>query len=538
MASTKKKPPASNQDGSGARDNVAHEMAKRQRDISVSEFFTKNRHLLGFDNPKKALLTAVKEAVDNSLDATEEAGIAPDISVSIKQVKGEDDRYVVTVTDNGPGIVVQQMPNVFGRLLYGSKFHRLRQSRGQQGIGISAAAMYGQLTTGKPSRVWSRTSKRQPCNYVELRIDTKRNRPEILKRSTDESWEAPHGTRIEITLEGRHQRGRQSVDEYLLQCAIANPHLKLTYDPPDGNQVLHDRATKELPKEAQEILPHPHGVELGMLLEMMKSSSSRQVSAFLQAEFARVSKRVADQICELAAVEPRKALRSVSAQELEKIHRAMSKVKIMAPPTDCLAPIGETLILEGLHKEVKADFYLARTRPPTVYRGNPFQIEVGIAYGGEDLPADEPVRLMRFANRVPLLYQQSACAVFKGTVGTAWKNYHFAQPRGALPIGPMVVFVHVASAWVPFTSESKEAVAHYPEIIKEIKLALQECGRDVGQHISKKKRLAVEAKKRSYIDSFLPHIGDALKDILKLKENEREQVVESLTDVLEKSRKA
>jgi len=532
MAKQTKKQSAGSSEG-----GVAQAMAKRQRDISVSEFFTKNRHLLGFDNPKKALLTAVKEAVDNSLDATEEAGIPPDIEVSIKQVKGVDDRYVVTVTDNGPGIVVAQMPNVFGRLLYGSKFHRLRQSRGQQGIGISAAAMYGQLTTGKPSRVWSRTSRRQPCNYVELRIDTKKNRPEILKRKVDETWEAPHGTRIEITLEGRHQRGRQSVDEYLLQCAIANPHLKLTYDPPDGNQVVHERATKELPKEAKEILPHPYGVELGMLLEMMKGSSSRQLSAFLQAEFARVSKRVADQICEIAEVAPRKSLRSVNAQDLEKVHQAMSKVKVMAPPTDCLAPIGEALILEGLHKEVEADFYLARTRAPTVYRGNPFQIEVGIAYGGE-LVADEPVRLMRFANRVPLLYQQSACAVFKGTVGTAWKNYHFAQPRGALPIGPMVVFVHVASAWVPFTSESKEAVAHYPEIIKEIKLALQECGRDVGHHISKKKRIAIEAKKRSYIDSFLPHIGDALKDILKLKENEREKVVESLTDVLEKSRKA
>ncbi len=516
-------------------------MAERQREISVSEFFTKNRHLLGFDNPKKALLTAVKEAVDNALDACEEAGIAPDVEVTLKAVKGTDDRFTVTVRDNGPGIVARQVPHVFGRLLYGSKFHRLRQSRGQQGIGISAAGMYGQLTTGKPIRVWTRTSRRKPPDYFELRIDTKRNRPEVLHHKQHEEFDVAHGTQLEITLEGRYQRGRQSVDDFLLQCAVANPHLRLVYDPPDAateeQKIVYERATTELPIEAKEIAPHPYGVELGMLLEMMKASAAQRVSSFLQAEFSRVSKRVADEICRLAEVDPKAKLRSVKAAELERLHRALSKVKVMAPPTDCLSPIGEELILDGLQKEVEADFYAAKTRAPTVYRGNPFQIEVGVAYGGESMGAEDPVRLMRFANRVPLLYQQSACAVFKAAVGTDWRKYQLTQPRGALPLGPMIVFIHVASAWVPFTSESKEAIAHYPEIIKEIKLALQECGREMSHHISRKKRQAVEAKKRSYIDSFIPHIGDALRDILALSEKDREKAVSNLRDVLEKSRK-
>lgn len=523
--------------GSTAGGQTAAQMASRQREISVSEFFTKNRHLLGFDNPKKALLTAVKEAVDNSLDATEEAAIVPEIRVSVKPVKGVDDRFVIAVQDNGPGIVAQQIPHVFGRLLYGSKFHRLRQSRGQQGIGISAAAMYGQLTTGKPVRVWSRTSRRQPAHYVELRIDTKKNRPEVLRRRTVPDWDSPRGTRIEITLEGRHQRGRQSVDDYLLQCAIANPHLTLSYEPPTGDPVSFERATKELPTEAREIRPHPYGVELGMLLDMLKGSKSRQISAFLESEFSRISRQKALEVCRLAEIDPKSSLRSVAATDLERIHRALARIKVMAPPTDCLSPIGEELILDGLQKEVDADFYAARSRSPTVYRGNPFQVEVGIAFGGEQMPADQPVRLMRFANRVPLLYQQSACAVFKSAVATDWRKYQLSQPRGALPVGPMVIFIHLASAWVPFTSESKEAIAHYPEIIKEIKLALQDCGREMAQHISRKKRHAVEARKRSYIDSFIPHIGDALKDILKLKEKERGVVVDKLRVVLEKSRK-
>ncbi|MBI4882066.1 MAG: DNA topoisomerase VI subunit B [Planctomycetes bacterium] len=520
------------------REAAAYEMAARQREISVSEFFTKNRHLLGFDNPKKALLTAVKEAVDNSLDATEEAGIPADIAVSLKPLPGSEDRFVMSVQDNGPGIVAKQMPSVFGRLLYGSKFHHLRQARGQQGIGISAAALYGLLTTGKPVRVWSRISRRQPCHYIELRIDTQKNRPEVLKHEQLDDWEAAHGTKIEIVLEGRYQKGRQSVDDYLKQCAIANPHMRLSYDPPEGEKVLFERATSDLPVEAKEIRPHPYGVELGMLLDMMRASKSRRLSAFLQSEFSRVSKRVAEQICEQAALDPGRGLKLVSAAELERIHRALGKVKVMQPPTDCLSPIGQDLILHGLKKEVQAAFYAATTRSPAVYRGNPFLVEVGIAYGGDELGADEPVRLYRFANRVPLLYQQSACAVFKAATTTDWRKYGLNQPRGALPVGPLVVFVHVASAWVPFTSESKEAVAHYPEIIKEIRLALQECGREMAQHISRRRRAAVEAKKRSYIDSFIPHIGDALKDILRLKQQEREQVIVTLRAVLEKSRKA
>src|SRR3989338_4491942 len=238
----------------------AYELAGRQREISIAEFFEKNRHLLGFDNKRKALLTAVKEAVDNSLDACEEARILPEITVEITQIS--EDRFNVVVEDNGPGILPKQIPKIFAKLLYGSKFHKLSQSRGQQGIGISATVLYGQLTTGKPAKIISRIGAKDEAHYCELEIDTKTNQPEILKDEKID-WRKERGTRVEISIEASYQKGPQSVDEYLKQTAIVNPHVTIIYTTPKAEQLIFPRATEALPKEAVEIKPHPYGVEIG-----------------------------------------------------------------------------------------------------------------------------------------------------------------------------------------------------------------------------------------------------------------------------------
>lgn len=510
----------------------AHELAKKQKEISVAEFFTKNRHLLGFDNPRKALLTTVKEAVDNSLDACEEMEVPPDIIIQIEQVS--DDRFRVIIEDNGPGIVKQQVPNIFAKLLYGSKFHSMKQSRGQQGIGISAAGMYGQLTTGKSVEIVTRISPNKPPMYYELHIDTNKNEPVILKEEEVE-WNKEHGTKVSIELEAKYLKGKQSVDEYLKETAIANPHVSITYTSPDKQKIVFERATKDLPIEPKEIKPHPYGIELGILIKMLKSTKARNLQLFLRKEFSRVSPKIAKDICEKAGVYEKSRPSRIATQEADKLFKAINSTKIMAPPTNCLAPIGPELVEAGLKKEIHAEFYKAVTRPPSVYRGNPFMIEVGIAYGG-DLPSDEIVRVIRFANRVPLLYQQSAGAVFKAILGTQWRNYALSQSKGALPSGPLLIMVHMASVWVPFTSESKEAIAHYPQIIKEMKLALQECGRHLGMFIRKRKKLEHEAKKKSYIEKYLPHIGIALKDILKLDEKNEQKIGVLLKQMMEKSK--
>jgi DNA topoisomerase-6 subunit B len=508
-------------------------MAKRQRDISVSEFFTKNRHLLGFDNPRKALLTTVKEAVDNSLDACEEAGILPDLEIEIREI-GES-RYRIAVQDNGPGIVRQQIPKIFGKLLYGSKFHRLKQQRGQQGIGISAAGMYGQLTTGRPVQIISRTGKRRPAHLFHLAIDTKKNAP-VIQKDMEIEWENGHGTRVEIELEAVYKKGQRSVDDYIEQTVLANPHIRLRYSPPKGEEQVYERVSRELPKQSQEIKPHPYGVELGLLLRMVKETSSRNLRGMLTSEFSRVSPAVADQICETAGIKPATRPSRLSGAQVELLFHAIPKVKIMAPPTACLSPIGEELLGRCLQERLQADYFTAVTRSPAVYRGNPFQIEVGLAYGG-DLPADDPVALNRYANRVPLQYQQSACAITRSTLSIDWKKYGLQQARGALPVGPLLIFVHIASVWVPFTSESKEAVASYPEIVKEIRLALMEAGRRVGIFVRKRKREADEHKKRSYIEMYIPYIGEALQDILGFSDAKRDRTVKKLKTILERSRK-
>ncbi len=519
---------------------TAESMAAKQRAISISEFFAKNRHLLGFDNPRKALLTAVKEAVDNSLDACEEAHILPELVISIKPIA--ESKFSLTVQDNGPGIVKQQIPNIFARLLYGSKFHSLKMSRGQQGIGISAAGMYGLLTTGEPVQIVSRTNPKKNAHHYHVQIDTTKNKPDVvLDEECD--FELLTGTNVTITLEGRYQKGRKSVDEYIAQTAMANPHAAILYHAPDGNSYEYPRQTDELPIPPKEIKPHPYGIELGLLYKMARDSSAKQLSAFLQNEFSRVSLRVSNRICEKAKL--RKALRPsrITLKQAEALHTAINETKIMAPSTDCIGPIGPEQLEEGLKRVVDADFYTACSRNPAVYRGNPFLIEVALAYGnksssGDGDPEKEPLmRLTRIANRVPLLYQQSACAIYKSVLDINWRNYGLSQSRGALPTAPVTLMVHMASVWVPFTSESKEAIAHYPEIIKEIQLAVQDCGRKLGMYLRKKKRIQQEMDKRRYIETYLPYIGEALQDILTLKQKQVNTVVSRLKRVLEKSRK-
>jgi DNA topoisomerase-6 subunit B len=517
-------------------------MAAQQREISVAEFFARNRHLLGFDNKRKALLTSVKEAVDNALDACEEAGVLPEIHLEVRQI-GEE-RFRMICRDNGPGIVKDQIPNIFGKLLYGSKFHRLKMSRGQQGIGISAAGMYGLLTTGKPVSIISKTGPTKPAHHYKLAIDTKKNKPDIIDdREVNVPWE--RGTDIEIEMEAGFNRGRQSVFEYIEQTAIANPHATFHFKTPTGELLEYPRATNELPRQTREVKPHPHGIELGVLMKMLKETRSTQVGAFLQSDFSRVSPSAAKEVCAKAGITSRTWVSAVDPPTAEKLYNALQDSKLRAPSTDCLAPIGAEAILSGLLKGVKAEFYTASTRPPTVYRGNPFQIEVGMAFGGElgggngdDETAlgkkvkDEPVtaRVIRFANRVPLLYQQSACCTYKSVVETKWNNYGISQARGAVPQAPLIILIHMASVWVPFTSESKEAIADYDEIRKEIKLSIAECSRRLGIYLRRKKRRAHYSQRRDVFHKYIDEVVDACRSMATFNKDEFRRNLVSLAE--------
>jgi len=498
----------------GHKEPFALLMAERQKEISVSDFFAKNRQILGFDNPSKALIVSVKEGVDNSLDACEEAGILPEIRVEIEEVSKEDGFYRVVVEDNGPGIVRSKVPNVFGKLLYGSRFYSLKQSRGQQGIGISAVVLYGQLTAGKPAVVETRIGEDHPAYRFELSIDTKRNEPVVLKEDVV-LWERPHGTRVEVILKGRYYRDRkQSVLEYLRSTAIVNPHVEIEFRDPSGEAFRFHRATERLPVPPKEIKPHPYGVELGTFLTMLRHTEARRVTSFLSSEFSRVSPTTAKEIVKRAGIDEKKKPYQLTHQEAQKLLRVMTGMKFMAPPTDCLSPIGSDLIKKGLNKEIDSKFVATVTRDPKVFLGTPFQVEVGLVYGGE-LPSDQQVQILRFANRVPLLYQQGSCALTKAVERINWRLYGLEQRGGTgIPYGPAAILIHLCSVNIPYTSESKEAVAEVDEIVSEIIAALREVGRKLKTYIHKRERLKKMEEKYSVIAKVLPEIARKSAEIL------------------------
>ncbi|HET6403567.1 MAG TPA: DNA topoisomerase VI subunit B [Candidatus Thermoplasmatota archaeon] len=497
---------------------IAEELAKKQKEISVSEFFERNKHILGFDSSIRALITSVKEAVDNALDACEEASILPDLYVEIRREGpaakvGQTEELVMIVEDNGPGIVKQQVGNIFARLLYGSRFHAIRQSRGQQGIGISATVMYGQLTTGKPATVWSKIGEKQPVILTQLKMDTRNNRADILKQEPvfgDEHWsQKPHGTRIEVAMVGKYQRGPQSVFEYLRSTAIVNPHARITFKEPDGTTTVFERATDILPAPTKEIKPHPEGVELGTLLKMARNTTAKTLTTFLQEEFTRVSAEKAREICTAAGLSPNLSMEKFERDEAKALMDAVPKVKVPPPPVDCLSPIGEVLVRKGLKKELPdTEFIATVTRPAAVFAGRPFVVEAGLAYGGS-LPKDESVRIIRFANRVPLMYQKGACVSSIAVESMDWRRYELDQRGGkGIPVGPVVLLVHVASVNVPFTSEAKEAMADIDAIRNEIVLALRECARKMGSHVRKKAKLARMKEKEEVIRKLIPRIAE------------------------------
>ena len=503
----------------------AQRIASKQKQISISEFFEKNKHFLGFDTHQRAIITAVKEAVDNSLDACEEGRILPEIHVEIKRLEG--DRLELVTQDNGPGIPRDSIANVFGKFLLGSRFHAIRQTRGQQGIGITGVVMYAQLTTGSTTTVLSKIETESTAVKVDLALDTKNNR--ALRSNEDriplEEWfeesgmESLHGLRIKTVMAAKYQRGRQSVHQYLRMTSIVNPHatIRLRVIGKDGEIIDEGewtRTTKILPRPVVEIRPHPHGMQFGTLQRMLKNTKERNVRSFLRKEFEKVSPLVSKKILEHAEIDEKRKPSGLSVEGIQNLLSAFMAVKIQAPPTDCLSPIEDLLIKKGLEKAIDSRYAATVTRTPTVSQGNPFQVEVGLVFGG-DLPSDGSVEVLRFANRVPLMYQQGGCLLTKGIESIDWRRYGLEQTGGkGVPKGPAAILVHLASTNVQFTSEAKEAVSENEEVLDELRRALFEVGRGLQGH---RKRIGQREKSREKFDlinKILPEIASKSSSML------------------------
>jgi DNA topoisomerase-6 subunit B len=485
---------------------LADELAKQQRSISVAEFFEKNKHLLGFDSPTRGVITTIKEAVDNALDACEEAQVLPDIYISIK--KTGTDIFRIIVEDNGPGIVPAQVPFVFGKLLYGSRFHQIRQTRGQQGIGISAAVLYAQLTTGLPSIVISRTGAKESAHRFEIQIKIETNEPDIISEKPFE-WDRVHGTRVQIEFKST-MSAKKKLLEYLKYTSIVNPHARFRVEL-DDEAFTFERVSQEVIACPVAIQPHPHGIEFGQL-KRMAAASEQKLADFLVEGFSRVGKKTAQEMCDKSGLKATAKVSGLSADQLKALLAAMQEVSVPAPlTTQCLSPIGEELIRRGLDKEFQMDFVTARTRPASVFSGHSFVVEAAIGYGGK-LPAEGNAIILRFANRVPLMYQQGACAITQCVANVNWKIYNLSQQ--GLPMGPVLILVHVASTNVPFTSESKDAIASIPEIEKEIVLALQDLGRDLKLFVSRRDKNKVAEDRARAVCAIIPELAQKVSEIV------------------------
>lgn len=506
---------------------IAEKLASNQKQVAISEFFEKNKHFLGFDSLARSLITAVKEAVDNALDACEEARILPTINVAIEKLDTKKDIIKLVVEDNGPGIPQKSIEKVFGQLLFGSRFHAIRQSRGQQGIGITGVVMYCQLTTGRHTHVRSKIASEPTAAVVDIGLDTRKNKA-TKQNQGREIWYNPdgtakeHGTEVTAQMKAKYQKGRQSVWQYLRMTSIVNPHAEITFTDPEGEVHHWPRVTERLPTKVEGIKPHPHGIELGQLQRMIAESTDSRMTVFLRMNFSGVSARASKELLVAAGIEEKAKPKSLNADQIRALLEAFQgerdvngkPVKLLNPPTNCLSPIEELLIKKGLSKTIDSRFITTLTRAPAVTQGNPYQVEVGLIFGG-NMPADKPVEILRFANRVPLMYQQGGCLLTKAIESVDWRQYGLDQPGAkGVPKGPAAILVHLASTNVQFTSEAKEALADNGEVIEEARKAMLEMGRGLRKHLEKKKKMAKTKEKFELINDILPAIAKKSADIL------------------------
>ena len=506
---------------------IAQKLASNQKQVAISEFFEKNKHFLGFDSLARSLITAVKEAVDNALDACEEARILPTIRIQITKLDPKKDIIKLIVEDNGPGIPQKSIEKVFGQLLFGSRFHAIRQSRGQQGIGITGVVMYCQLTTGRTTHVRSKIATEPTAAVVDIGLDTRKNKA-TKANAGREMWynedgsSKEHGTEVTAQMKAKYQKGRQSVWQYLRMTSIVNPHAEIIFIDPDGEKHHWTRVTERLPTKVESIKPHPHGIELGQLQRMVAESNDLNLNHFLLNNFSGVTNRARKELCQAAELEGTRKMKTLKGDDIRYLLEAFQgerlfkgqPAKLLKPPTNCLSPIEEILIKKGLSKTIDSRFVTTLTRVPNVTQGNPFQVEVGLIFGGS-MAGDKPVEILRFANRVPLMYQQGGCLLTKAIESVDWRQYGLDQAGGkGVPKGPAAILVHLASTNVQFTSEAKEALADNGEVMEEARKAMLEMGRGLRKHLEKKKKMAKTKEKFELINDILQAIAEKSAQLL------------------------
>jgi len=446
---------------------------------------------------------AVRELIENSMDATELYGVLPDIYVRLIPQNPDGDApdprpYRLSVSDNGPGVEASQVPSAFGKVFYGSKYV-LRQSRGMFGLGGTMTILYGQITTNKPVRITtSADGKRR--HALEMLIDIAENRPVVLRREASDAG-GMTGTRVDLTLEGDYLRASQKILDYIRQTALVASYANLTFVDPQGQLTFFERATTTLPPAPKETLPHPHGIDVEAFKRIVKLTEETTMLSFMVTHFHRVGERIASKFLEFAGISPRLAPKRLSNQQIVSIVGALQNFQdFLQPDASCLSPVGEEILHAGITKELQPEFSTVVGRPPSSYSGFPFLVEVGLAYGGKIL--QQGVKLFRFANRIPLLYDESSDVSFKIlNEEIDWRRYHVPQEA------PLAVITHICSTKIPYKTVGKEYIADRPEIEKELRNATREALRRLSIYLSRKGSMEAVQRKMNIYGKFLPLIA-------------------------------
>ena len=472
-------------------------------EISASDFFYRNRDIAGFTNPSRAIFVAIREIVENSLDAAESQKIPPDIFVRLSfesEATKDTQIYKLRVEDNGCGIPPRFIPSAFGQILYGSKY-KLKQTRGTFGLGGKMALLYGQITTHQASTVTSSTGDTNKIYQFKLMIDIQRNRPIILDRKVLINKEGWRGTIIEFTLEGDYLRSMPKILEYFKQTAMVNPYANITFIDPKGRLYRFTRVTTDMPEPPKETLPHPYGVDVELLQRLIQITEQNTMLEFLRRHFHRVGEITAQKFLEFSQLSPTKNPKKLSHEEIVKLTQNLKKFKDFLPPdASCLSPIGEELLRAGIMKELHPDYLVVHQRKPSTYAGHPFIIEMAIAYCG-GVPKTGAFVIYRFANRIPLLYDEASDVSFRVISSMNWRRYKVA------PEMPIAIVVHICSTKVPYKTVGKEFIADRAEVRREVANALREIARQLGHFLSRQEHVDREKKRISIFSKYLPRIA-------------------------------